>query len=121
MSPEPDDDYPLLVDRRRQPRVPVSSDLRATIPVVTNGEVIEISATGALMSTPVRLGVGDRARLSLLLGREPFGAWVRVVRSEEGTRMGRIVRYHLGLTFTSLDDQSRQVLDRFVREPPARP
>ena len=104
-----------LLDRRKQPRVDTAGELRASVPVITSGDLIDISGTGALLSTTVPLKVGDRTRLSLLVGREPFGAWARVVRCEEGTRSGDAVRYHLGLTFTSVDAQSRQVLDRFVR------
>jgi PilZ domain len=113
MSPDPEFGPPT--DRRRHLRYPPPRDLELSIPIVTQGEVIDLSLTGALISTPVRLAAGDRARLSLLVGREPFGAWVRVVRSEEGTRNGRTVRYHLGLVFTSMDEQNRQVLQRFVR------
>jgi PilZ domain len=109
------------MDRRRHPRQPAAPDLELSIPVITQGEVIDLSETGALITTPLLLGLGDRARLSLLVGREPFGAWVRVVRAEPGTRMGRTVRYHLGLVFTAIDEQNRQVLQRFVRREPTRP
>jgi hypothetical protein len=109
------------MDRRRHPRLPAAPDLELSIPVISQGEVIDLSETGALITTPLPLGLGDRARLSLLVGREPFGAWVRVVRAEPGTRMGRTVRYHLGLVFTAIDEQNRQVLQRFVRREPTRP
>ena len=115
MSLVPEGTGPLLVDRRRHPRAESPADLRLSIPTVSNGEIIDISATGALISTGIPLNVGDRARLSLLVGREPFSAWVRIVRAEEGTRAGGLVRHHLGVVFTSLDDNSRKVLSKFVR------
>ena len=108
-------------ERRRHLRHPAPPDLELSIPVISQGEVIDLSENGALISTPVPLGVGDRARMSLLVGREPFGAWVRVVRAEPGTRMGRTVRYHLGLVFTAIDEQNRQVLQRFVGRQSPRP
>jgi len=118
MSPSPDTSP---TERRRHLRQPAPPDLELSIPVISQGEVIDLSETGALISTPVPLGVGDRARMSLLVGREPFGAWVRVVRVEPGTRMGRTMRYHLGLVFTAMDEQTRQVLQRFVRRESPRP
>jgi len=118
MSQRPDTS---AIERRRHPRQPPPPDLELSIPVISQGEVIDLSETGALISTPYPLGVGDRARMSLLVGREPFGAWVRVVRTEPGTRMGRTMRYHLGLVFTAIDEQNRQVLQRFVRRESPRP
>ena len=91
------------------------------MPIVTQGEVLDLSESGALVSTAMGLEVGERTRLSLLVGREPFAAWAEVVRSEPGTRAGRTIRYHVGLVFTSIDAQNRQVLNRFVRRAPPRP
>lgn len=88
--------------------------------MVVHGDVIDISATGALISTAVPLMVGARVRLSLLMGREPFSAWVRVLRVEPGTRSDRGFRYHLGVVFTTVDEGSRKVLERFVRQDPPR-
>jgi PilZ domain-containing protein len=119
MSPAPDA-YPLT-DRRRYPRTESPDDVQLAIPIVVHGDVIDISATGALISTAVPLKVGARVRLSLLLGREPFSAWVRVLRIEPGTGSERGVRYHLGVVFTAVDENNRSVLERFVRQDPPRP
>ena len=102
-------------ERRRHQRLQVPPGLELTIPVTIQGEVLDISESGAMISTALALSVTDRARLSLLVGREPFGAWVRVTRVDPGTRVGRTIRYHIGVTFTSMDDHNRQVLQRFVR------
>lgn len=107
-------------ERRRHQRLPAPPGLELTIPVTVQGEVIDISESGALISTGLFLSVGDRARLSLLVGREPFGAWARVMRAEPGTRVDRMMRYYIGVEFTSLDEQNRQVLQRFVRRDPPR-
>jgi hypothetical protein len=119
MYDAPEQTGPLLVDRRRHPRSEAPEDLHISIPTVSSAEVIDLSVAGALLSTPVPMSVGDRARLSVLLGREPFSAWVRVIRVAEGTRSGGTVHYHLGVIFTAIDDNSRSVLTRFV--PPAQP
>ena len=107
-------------ERRRFPRHAPPVSLELTMPIVTQGEVMDVSESGALLSTPMEMAVGDRTRLSLLVGREPFSALARVVRSELGTRAGRTVRYHVGLIFTSIDDHNRQVIQRFVRRDPPR-
>ena len=121
MPLDPENTGPLLVDRRRYPRIDAPSDLLLAVPSTANGEVIDISATGALLSTTVPLNVGDRARLSLLVGRDPVSAWVRVIRCDEGTRSGGTVRYHLGVAFVSVDDNSRKALAKFVRHEPGKP
>ena len=108
------------IERRRHPRQLPPHNLELAIPVISPGDVIDLSESGALVSAVLPLAIGDRARLSLLVGREPFVAWTAVVRAEEGTRMGGTVRHHLGLTFTSIEEQSRLVLQRFVRREPPR-
>jgi len=119
MSSEPESGA-QAIERRRHPRQPAPPNLELSVPIISQGDVIDLSESGALVSTPIPLTIGDRARLSLLVGREPFGAWATVVRAEEGTRVGRTVRYHLGLVFTSIDEQNRHVLQRFVRREPPR-
>ena len=119
MSPEAEIDM-QAIERRRHPRHPAPPNLELAIPFISPGDVIDLSERGALVSTTLSLIIGDRARLSMLVGREPFVAWGAVVRAEEGTRMGRTVRYHVGLVFTSIDEQNRQVLQRFVRREPPR-
>ena len=94
--------------------------MQVAIPIVVNGDVIDISATGALISAAVPLKMGARVRLSLLLGREPFSAWVRVLRVEAGTGADHGVRYHLGVVFTAVDENNRKVLERFVGQDPPR-
>lgn len=113
-TPPTDAGEPARAERRRSPRFDTGPELSLSIPVISSGEIIDVSATGILLSTTLPLNVGDRARLSLLLGRRPFSALVRVVRSEEGTRGGKEVRYHLGLAFTSVEAQSLEILQRFV-------
>ena len=114
-DPSPDG---LQIERRRHPRVSTDDQVHISLPVVVNAEVLDISSAGALISTPTPLETGQRAHLRVLLGREPFSAWVEVCRVIPGTIVGREERYHLGVTFTSVDDTSRRTLQRFVRTEP---
>jgi hypothetical protein len=113
------DDRPLSKERRRHPRAPAQAGVELSMPILTHGEVLDLSESGALLSTTMGLAVGERTRLSLLVGREPFSAWAKVVRAEPGTRAERTTRYHIGVVFTSVDAHNRQVLSRFVRREPS--
>ena len=105
-----------FVERRLHPRRRPDLELVLTIPTVINAEVLDISAGGALVSTPVHVAPGHRCQLRTLLDREPFAALVEVLRTEEGTRSGSERRYHVGLKFGGLDDNSRRTLQRFVKD-----
>ena len=107
---------PGFVERRRYPRRAPTTDLVLTIPTVVNAEVLDISAGGALVSTPAHVEPGHRCQLRTLLDREPFSALVEVLRVDEGTRNGLERRHHVGLKFGGLDDNSRRTLQRFVKD-----
>ena len=107
---------PNGVERRRYPRVAAADDLHISIPVLLNAEVLDISPGGALLSTSAALEPGQRAHLRLLLGGEPFNAWVQVLRQHPGTITGKEVRHRVGVAFIALDDRSRLTLQRFVRD-----
>ena len=122
MLSEPEQSPPVAngvqVERRRHPRIAPGEHVQVSVPVVVNAEVLDISSAGALLSTPTPLAEGQRAHLRVLLGREPFSAWVEVCRVIPGTIVGREERHHLGVVFTSVDDASRRTLQRFVRTEP---
>jgi c-di-GMP-binding flagellar brake protein YcgR len=108
---------PEFVERRRYPRRRAGLELVLSIPAVVDAEVVDLSAGGAMISTPAKLRVGQRCQLRALLDREPFTAVVEVLRvEEEGTRNGREGRHRVGLGFTNLDDNSRRTLQRFVKD-----
>ena len=104
------------IDRRKHQRLRAPDDLLLTISTVVNAEILDISAGGALVSTPALETPGHRCQLRGLLDREPFSALVEVLRVSEGTRNGLEQRYHLGLKFGGLDENSRRTLQRFVRD-----
>jgi len=86
------------------------------MPVSVEAQVLDISAAGALVSTAGQLQPGERAHLRVLLGREPFSAWVEVRRLQPGTVVGEESRQHVAVSFVALDDTSRRTLQRFVKE-----
>jgi hypothetical protein len=104
-----------FVERRRTPRV-APTDLTFGVPIVREAEVLDLSVSGALVSMSAPISVGQRLQLRLLLGREPFQAWVEVRRIDHGTVTGRANRVRAGVTFTSLDENSQRTLERFLRE-----
>lgn len=109
-----------FVERRRHARRQPAPDVAISLPATYDVEVLDISGGGALISTPGHVSVGQRARLRTLLEREPFSAIVEVLRVDPGTRVGDDRREHVGLTFVSLDDNSRKTLHRFVKDAKSR-
>lgn len=108
--------HPGFLERRLYARHAPGPDVTITIPTVVDAEVLDISAGGALVSTPAQLDRGHRCRFRTLLDREPFSASVEVLRVDEGTRNGLERRNHVGLRFGGLDDNSRRTLQRFVKD-----
>jgi len=103
------------IERRRHPRRPPGAGVTLTLPTVVDAEVLDISAAGALISSSAPLKVGHRARLRMLLGREPFSARFEVRRTEDGTLRGQDRRHRLGVVFTAIEEQARRTLQRFVK------
>jgi hypothetical protein len=103
-----------LIERRRHPRV-TAKHVDVSVPHVTSVEVLDISSGGAMLSTEVVLQVGQRAHLRTLLDREPFAARIEVLRASEGSAAGSGLRHRLGVLFTAFDENSRRVLQRFVK------
>jgi hypothetical protein len=105
-----------FVERRKHLRRRAGTDLLLTIPTVVDAEVLDISAGGALVSTPAQVVPGNRCQLRTLLDREPFAAFAEVLRVTEGTLAGAATLSHVGLRFGALDDNSRRTLLRFVKD-----
>jgi hypothetical protein len=104
------------VERRRHPRSQPPEETWLTVPNVVATEVLDIGPGGALLSTAAALRVGQRARLRLLLGREPFSGWVEARWVHAGTQTGNTHRYRIGTSFSGLDEPNRRTLQRFLRD-----
>ena len=85
------------------------------MPVVINTDVLDISAGGVLLSTGAAFQQGQRGRLRVLLGEDPFSAAFEVRHVAAGTQSAEERRFHVGAAFTSMDDASRDVLRRFLK------
>ena len=79
-----------------------------------DAEVLDLSLTGALIRCECPLRVGDRAQIRTMLNRQPFVAWVSVVRiaAQRGDGSGRP---SFGVVFLGSGEQNAAVLQRFLR------
>ena len=86
---------------------------------MTGVEVLDLSATGMLLACDCALDVGHRTQVRMMLGRDPFAAWIEVKRVaviESASPRGSS-RCLVGAAFTSLDEQSARALHAFLPRP----
>ncbi len=103
-----------ILDRRRSPRVAVGPSTQLAVPTPMTVRVMDISASGVLLSSPQRMTVGQRATLQLTLSGEPLNVEVEVRRVAEGQEaMGRN-RYRLGAAFIAPDEYARRSVEQFL-------
>ena len=104
-----------FLERRRAPRVAVAPGSGMGVPTALTVRVLDISASGVLISSPQKVNVGQRAPLQLSLGGEPLNVDVEVRRVADGTQeMGRN-RYRLGAAFVAPDEYTRRSVQHFLR------
>jgi c-di-GMP-binding flagellar brake protein YcgR len=103
-------------ERRRVPRVAVDQDegLECTLEVRTRIRLLDISLTGAMLSSEAQLPVGTRAHLQAGVGATPFAPEVQVQRVVD--RGSRESAPALGAVFVGMDEQSRRSLEAFLRK-----
>lgn len=107
----------VVLERRRAPRVAVAPGTEVGVPVALTVRLVDISASGVLLSSPQRVNVGQRARLQMTLGGEPLNVEVEVRRVAENDReMNSHNRYRLGATFVAPDDFARRSVQHFLRD-----
>lgn len=104
-----------FLDRRRTPRVAVGQGTRVSVPTALTVRVLDISASGVLISSPQKMDVGQRGRLQVTLGGEPLTVEVEVRRIAEGTQEIGRHRYRLGARFVAPDDFARRSVQHFLR------
>jgi hypothetical protein len=107
-------------DRRRTPRLTPRHPTQVELSAVMDIEVLDLSETGVLLACDCVLDIGHRTQVRILLGREPFVAWIEVkriaeIKGQSGRSPGR---YLVGAVFTSVDDHSARALRQFL---PSRP
>ena len=101
-------------DRRAAVRLIAGSDVELGQPNWSTVELIDISTTGVLFSSPVNLDVGERGELRIRLGDGNFAAQIETKRSE--LRRTPHPVYHLAAAFISVDEGSRLHLKDFIGE-----
>jgi PilZ domain len=104
-----------ILERRREPRVPMRDDQMVGVPLALTVRLVDISASGVLLSSSQKMGIGQRARLHTTLGADPLNVEVEVRRvsdaSFEGNGAGR---YRLGAVFTALDEAASRSVSHFL-------
>ena len=101
------------LDRRRHPRVPTTGSAPAlSLPAALTVQLLDISETGALLSSSQRLTVGQRAQLRTRIGSEPITLNVEIRRVSDA----RHARgpYRVGARFIGLDDETQRKISRFL-------
>jgi hypothetical protein len=99
-------------DRRRVMRVAPPSPAEIQWPAWATINLLDISTTGVLFTSPIALAPGEKGHLRLRLGDRSFNAEVEIRR---GTPDGaRGASYKVGASFVTLDEVSRFTLDEFL-------
>jgi hypothetical protein len=104
-----------FLERRRQPRVPISDDQTIGLPMALTVRLVDISAGGVLLSSSQKMNIGQRARLHTTLGSDSFNAEVEVRRVADGSFEGNgRGRYRIGAVFTQLDEAASRSVHHFL-------
>jgi c-di-GMP-binding flagellar brake protein YcgR len=101
-------------ERRRVPRVAVDDGLECRLEVRTRVRLVDISLTGALLSSEAQLPVGTRAHMHAGVGAAPFAPDVQVQRIVD--RHTRESKPALGAVFVGMDEKSRRSLEAFLKK-----
>ena len=98
-------------DRRRTPRVQLPQHEHCELHLRTRVQLLDISLSGVLVGTDVRIPLGARGQLRFGLGGTAFAPSVQVRRRAAG---GPAPGF--GTVFTSMDEGSRRRLEEFLRK-----
>jgi hypothetical protein len=99
-------------ERRAAVRFIAGTDAELGQPNWSTVELIDISTTGVLFSSPTALDVGERGELRVRLGEGSFAAQIEMRRSD--LRKTPHTSYRVGAAFVSLDEGSRLHLEDFI-------
>jgi hypothetical protein len=101
-------------ERRRVPRVAVDDGLECRLEMRARIRLVDISLTGALLSSEAQLPVGTRAHMQAGVGSAPFAPEIKVQRLVD--RGHRESKPALGAVFVGMDEKSKQSLEAFLRK-----
>jgi hypothetical protein len=99
-------------ERRASLRFLAGTDAELDQPTWSTVNLVDVSTTGVLFSSPVPLDVGERGELRVRFGEGSFAAQLEVRRTE--VRKTPHLGYRAGAVFVSLDDVSRLHLEDFI-------
>jgi hypothetical protein len=103
----------VVGERRRFPRHAVAG-MTARVSLVIRAELLDLSRRGALCRCECAFSVGDHGELHVLLDREPFNAWVSVVRVLRDPSAARTHARLIAVVFTALDEAGKRALAHFL-------
>ena len=104
-----------LLERRREPRVPMRDDQTVGLPLGLTVRLLDISANGVLLFSSQALSFGQRATLRTMLGADPFNVDIEVRRVSAGGASGAPGGgYRVGATFVGLDEKANRSVRRFL-------
>ena len=103
----------MTTERRRYARVDAPAGLMVRVGLRHSVQLLDISLSGALLACDTPLPAGSRGRLRAGLASDPFTADLLVKREHPRNPVARYTG--LGALFVSMDDASRQSLERFLR------
>lgn len=98
-------------ERRRTPRVRLPQQEHCELHLRTRVQLLDISLTGVLVGTDVKLPLGAQGQLRFGLGGSAFAPTVQVKRRAAGGPQGGF-----GAVFKLMDESSRRRLEEFLRK-----
>ncbi|HET7056773.1 MAG TPA: PilZ domain-containing protein [Thermomicrobiales bacterium] len=102
-------------DRRRTARFLPKRSIDVALSTVMDFTVVDLSATGVLLSCAWPLDIGHRRKLQMVIAGRPFAAWIEVRRVEQfSASAGAPPGYLVGASFLSIDESSQDTLQRFI-------
>jgi hypothetical protein len=99
------------IERRRSPRTAARRDVSCRLDVRVRVQVVDISASGALLASDTAPPVGSAAHLRTALGAATFASDVEVKRRGTVAKSAAV-----GVVFTAKDERNRQVLEHFLKK-----
>ena len=101
-------------DRRQSPRARLGSGVECRLELRTRVRLLDISLSGTLLGTDIKLPVGTKAQLRSGVSANTFAPEVQVKRIAEPS--SRNATTGLGTAFTSMDERSRKSLEEFLKK-----
>jgi hypothetical protein len=105
----------VFLERRREPRVPMSGQPSVGLPLAATVRLVDISSGGVLITSSQPMAIGQRARLQTTLGPDPLSVEIEVRRvTTSGGQGGGRGQFRIGAVFTSLDESSNRSVHQFL-------